>query len=379
MQENLSTIVNSYKDVISKFKNRSDVLNGKATAYKGSKEVASFENTPKSIGDGLTTTGWCVSASEALLKDEIFNIQLGIRNAKAKLISIDIKEQHYGYCYNGSQNKWHTALLVEDSGFNIVIDITCSQFGDYFVGKEIWDLQTWCDMLRHPLCNHSITENFDNTNKIVPSVSKFEKPEIEQISLKDALHRITNINDSERLLLVEFFTKRIVEINKKLIIGNISSIDYKYINKINNLLMALPFDNFNSGYSVIAFDNKQAAKNWLKLYLEAKGKLPMYMLISKSVDESCKYYDLDVDEINITYKSARDNNKTYVVFEFGNSFGISSDWLKYTELLLPYGIITSLNTDNIYNGGKMIANNIAPDGKIIKETNTIYLKIDSFT
>jgi hypothetical protein len=44
-----------------------------------------------------------------------------------KLISIDIKEQYYGNTYSGNQNKWHTAILVKDTNYNFVIDLTCSQ------------------------------------------------------------------------------------------------------------------------------------------------------------------------------------------------------------------------------------------------------------
>jgi len=377
MQDNLLEILESYKSVISSFKKRGDVQNGKALAFKGSNEVAAFENSPKSIGDGLSTTGWCVSASQALLIDKIFQITLGFRKATAHLVSIDIKEQYYGYCYNGSQNKWHTAILVKDSGIQFIIDITCSQFGNDFINKDIWDFNTWALKLRHPYCKHTISEELDNVSDYAPIENKQSESDLELITLKDSLSVITNVTSEERELIADFFLMKFNELNKKLIIGNISVNDYKYINKINKLLMGLPFETINSGYSIIGFENKQAAKNWLKLFLEGKGKLPMNLLVSKTVLDSCKINCIDNEEINISYKSSRNPHKTYLIFEFGNLYGIDTNWLKNSSILLPYGIVVNFTPENIYNGGKRIVGNILEDGKLIKETNTIYVKIDN--
>ena len=378
MQNNFLPLIESYKSVIDSFKNRYDVQNGEAIAFKGSAIKASFENTPDGIGDALGTTGFCVSASQALLNDKIFQLNLEYRGAIAKLVSIDIKEQYYGYCYNGSQNKWHTAILIEDSGYNIIVDITCRQFGNNFINKDIWDFSTWQATFRSPLCKHIMSDSIDNPNNFSPTYSnKLINDDLANINLLNNLRNITSITDEERLILSDFFLTKINELNTKLIIGNISTIDYRYIDKINKLLMSIPFDSFDSGYSVLSFDTKAAAKNWLKLFLEGKGKLPMYMLVSKNTLQSCKLNGIDFEELNIAYKSSCSPNRTYVIFEFGNIYAINADWMENTEMILPFGIQLSYNPENIFNTGRNIVGNITPDNNLIKETNTIYLKVES--
>jgi hypothetical protein len=378
MQNNLLFVIEAYQSVIKSFKNRTNVLNGMAIGWKGSAKEPTFENTPKAIGDGLGTTGFCVSASEALLLDDIFQLTINFRQAKAKLISIDIKEQYYGYCYNGSQNKWHTAILVEDSGFNIVIDITCRQFGNQFIDKDIWDFQTWEATLRSPLCRHKISENIDNPGGIVPIyISPAKVSELSSINMMDQLRGLTNIGADDRIILTDFLQKKMNELNAKLLIGNITVSDYKYIDQLNKLMMKLPFGKIDAGFAVLRFENKNAAKNWLKLFLEGKGKIPTYMVVSSTVSKSCSLQGYDENDINISYKSALSSNKTYLVIQFANSLGItSSEWLPNSTMLLPFGISMSFSSENIYNGGKLIDGNVL-DGKVIKETNTIFMKFDN--
>ena len=75
--ENLSSIANYYKKVISAWKKRADVQNGEALAYRKNQEPDGefeFDDKPKNIGEGTTTTGWCVSVSQNFLLDNIFQL-----------------------------------------------------------------------------------------------------------------------------------------------------------------------------------------------------------------------------------------------------------------------------------------------------------------
>lgn len=370
MEENLLNIVKDYKSVISKFKNKSGVLNGIDIAWKGNLDVASLANTPYGIGDGLGTTGWCVSASEALLNDNIFQLTLRFRSAKAKLISIDIKEQYYGYCYNGSQNKWHTAILVEDSGYTFIVDITCRQFGNSFIEKDIWDLNTWIDTLRHPLCNHKLTNFLDNPLLIVPVTVKSPKnKDLEKITIIDRLRSFTNLDDSDRYMLSEFFMCKMYEFNEKITLGTLSKQDFNYLNNLTKVLQIMPFVGIDSGYSVLQFETKAAAKKWLEIFMESGYTLPIFINVSKTLNDSCKENNIDFLDLNREYYMGNENNPTFIVLQFGKIFGIKnvSD---NSELLLASGNILRIDnpTENIFNAGKQFT----PP----KSTNTIFIKID---
>lgn len=374
-QNKLLEIVNSYEAVIKQFKKRSGVLNGFDIAWKGRSETKpKLENVPFGIGDGLGTTGWCVSASEALLLDPIFMTNIQYRGAKAKLVSIDIKEQYYGYCYNGSQNKWHTAILVEDSGINIIVDITCRQFGNEFIEKDIWDFQTWQSKLRSPFCKHNMTD-FNNTpQNITPIIGeKFNRLDIDKTLLIGNLKDVTNINDFERETISDFLINKFDSLNKNLLLNNIGKFEFKYISDINKTLQNLPFSSITEGYSVLAFDTKEAAKNWIELFLKADCKLPMYLLVSNSVKESCLQNFVNFDDLNSSNNLSVQKNKTYIVFEFSGLFGIDTSFFKNTSVILPYGIELYVKKQNIYNSGIMIETGDAPK----KQTNTIVIKVES--
>lgn len=370
MEENLLNIVKDYKSVISKFKNKSGVLNGSDIAWKGNLDVASLANTPYSIGDGLGTTGWCVSASEALLNDNIFQLTLRFRSAKAKLISIDIKEQYYGYCYNGSQNKWHTAILVEDSGFTFIVDITCRQFGNAFIEKDIWDLDTWVDTLRHPLCNHKLTNFLDCPLLIVPVVkqSKLNK-DLSNINMLDKLRSFTNLDDSDRTLLVDFFNSKMSYLNEKIILGTLTKSDFNYLNNLTKVLQVMPFISIQQGFSVLEFDTKSAAKKWIELFMESGFTLPIFINVSDTLNASCKQNNIDFLDLNREYHMGNENTSTFVVLQFNQIFGIKSV-LDNADILLTSGIILPISkpAESILNAGKLFN----PQ----KNTNTIIVKID---
>jgi len=371
MEENkLLEIVESWQKVIDNFKKRSDVISGSGLGWKGSKSKSDFLDTPNNFGEATGTTGFCVSASEALLYDEIFQLNLQARNVRAKLISIDIKEQYYGFCYNGSQNKWHTAIFLEDSNFNIVIDITCRQFGNDFINKDIWDFNTWQSKLRSSFCKHNITDFNNEPQKINPVLTeKYNNSDISKTLVLNKLKDITNIVDSERELIADFFLKKVSSLNKNLLLNNISNIDYKYITEITKQLQNLPFNTIKSGYSVLEFETKESAKNWIKLFLEDNCKLPMYLTVSDSVKNSCNYNFINESELNLSNNLSVEKNKTFVIFEFGTLFGINSEFIENTSILLPYGVELFVNSENIYNSGKNVG--------IDKQTNTIIIKVEN--
>jgi hypothetical protein len=373
MEENkLLEIVNIYDSVIKNFKKRSDVSSGFGLAWKKSSEIKpKLENVPHGIGEGLGTTGFCVSASEALLYDKVFQTNLRYRGARAKLISIDIKEQYYGHCFNGSQNKWHTAILVEDSKFNFIIDITCRQFGNDFIEKDIWDFNTWQNTLRSPLCKHYITDFNNNPQKITPTISEdIFNNDLNNTLLKYNLKDVTNITEFEREKISDFLLNKIKPLNNNLLLNNISSIDYKYINDITKLLQNLPFNSIKEGYSVLAFDTKESAKNWIELFLSDNSKLPMYLLVSNTLKESCLLNNINFNELNSTNNLSVQKNKTYIIFEFSGLFGIDSSWFNNSSIILPFGIELYLKKENIFNSGKLFADET-------KQTNTIIIKIEN--
>ena len=375
MKNNLLKVINVYEPIIKQFKKRSDVISGSGLGWKGSKGYSLFEDTPKDFGSATGTTGWCVSASEALLYDKVFQTNLGFRKAKAKLISIDIKEQYYGFCYNGSQNKWHTAILLEDSGFKIVIDITCRQFGNDFIEKDIWDFETWQSKLRSPFCTHLITD-FDNNPELIQpiTVKRNKNLTFDSAITFGKLKDVTTITDNERNLLVEFGLKKINLINDKLLLKNVTKNDLKYIDDLSKLLMSLPFKTLENGYSVLAFETKKAAKNWIELFLKNETSLTQYLLVSKSLSDSCKLNDIDINDLNQSKSLKPLSDKTFVVFEFSNLFGINSEWLNLTEIILPYGIELLIEKENIFNSGKLIAEGV---DNVTRETNTIIIKVEN--
>lgn len=377
---NPTLIAAEYKKVISAFKKRFDVQNGNALGYRQNQDpngILLIENKPKGIGDGTTTTGWCVSVSQAFLLDNVFQLFLQTRGAMAKLVSIDIKEQHYGITYNGFQNKWHTAVLVCDNGFNFIIDLTCRQFGNYFNEKDIWDFTTWEKTFRSPLDQHVIT-NFDGNeltnikNGISNNDNKnifINEEKINQIVYN--LHDIVNITDEERRFIADFFLNKVKTINKKLLIGNVNNFDFEYIDKANNLLKTLEFEKgVENVYSVMEFSSKDSAKKWIEKFLTNDCILQQYMIMCESIEKSCELNGINRFEVN--KESLK--NKTYIVFEGVNVKGLNVEFLD-ARLSIPFGIKLLINPEtDIFNGGNLLG---VDAYKMTKKTNTIYIKFNN--
>lgn len=373
-----SQIAEAYVNVVKKFLNRADVQNGKAIAYKRwNANEATFEDTPKGVGDGLSTTGWCVSASSALLNDPIFQETLVYRKAKAKLVSIDIQERWYGHCYNGTQNKWHTAILLNESGINLIIDITCSQFSPDFIGKWVWDFKTWEATFRSRYDKHIITDCEDknlSASPIINFVNNIDSKD--EVSFKyakmfDKLHDCINITDSERRFLTEYFLYNYNIINDKIISETLTQGDCEYIEEIYKLLYKMPFDKIQNGVSVLRFENKQILKNWLRKLLE-DNKLPQNLFVSESVNAACKFIDKPETSLN---QKAEPYCDWYLVLNFENIYGVNSEFVDNTSVYLPALTSLEIDLDSVQNSGKRVMEQNPTNGVFDKETNTIYVTI----
>jgi len=372
--KNPTLTVIPYKKVISAFKKRFDVQNGTALGYHKNQNPNGellIENKPKGIGDGLATTGWCVSASQALLLDPIFQILLQDRGALAKLISIDIKEQYYGNTYSGHQNKWHTSILVYDKmdNYQFVIDITCKQFGNAYNDKDIWDFKTWEKTFRSATCKHTLTDFESNTLSYLPVQTVIANKVIASIQIENNLHDITTITDNERTIIADFFLDKINVINNKLVLGNINKFDYKYLEKINKLFENLNFVTKKNNFYVMEFNTKDGAIGWVENFIKNDCILQQYIILSDSLEQNCNYFGINKDSLN----TESQKNKTFVVIEFENLQGIDISFIEeLVSICIPYGIKLNVDvTKDIYNSGKLLGDSV--EG-ISKKTNTIYIK-----
>lgn len=370
-------IATIYAEVIDKFINRADVQNGRAIGYKtrGKTEPAE-EDTPRmGIGQGFGTTGWCVSASAALLSDPIFQATLKSRNAKAKLVSIDIKEQWYGKCYTGVQNKWHTCILLQDYGYNFAVDITCAQFSSQFIGKYVWDWKTWESTFRSPYCKHVI---FDNNDEMISSTpienfadkSGYGSEDFARVF--DGMHDVTNITDSERKFLTDYFLVNINVLNDKLLKNNVSQLDYNYMEKVNEMLSHLPIYKIQNGVTVLRFTNHDDMKRWIKALMYNDNRLKQNLFVSVNIMEAFIVSGGTIEEFNSSFDVPLfDNCNWYVVLNFEKCFGIDVTFMNNREIYLPWGAKLDIDMENVYNSGKKSGD----DGALVRETNCVVINV----
>jgi hypothetical protein len=375
-------IAEVYTNVIRQFLKRADVQNGKAIAYKRwNATTATFEDTPKGVGDGLSTTGWCVSASSALLNDPIFQETLTFRKAKAKLVSIDIQERWYGHCYNGTQNKWHTAILLNESGINLIIDITCSQFSSDFINKWVWDFRTWEATFRSQFDRHVLTDCEDNTlspasiknytfglnrDNTVEEHTRYAK-------IFDSLHDCINITDSERRFLTEFFLYNFNIINEKILCETLTAGDCDYIEQVNKLIERMPFKNMKDGIAIFGFSNKQNLKNWLSRML-SESALPQNTIVTSCMKCACTMAGIREEQINA---KAEPKCEWYLVINFENIFGVDSNFLELDSVYLPAFTGINIDLESIQNSGKRVMEQNPENNVFDKETNTIFCTVKS--
>ena len=370
-KETPSQIATIYVNYLKAFLKRADVQNGSYVSYHDNQDPfgpLKPENWVN-LGDARVTTGFCVSFSSAIVNDNIFQLLLDSRGALAKLISIDIKEQYYGHCKPSyAANKWHSAVFVKDHGINLILDPTCAQFGNQFVGKFVWDFETWIKTFRSPHYTHKITDFENNVLSVSPVTIDVKNYDSGLIRIVDALHDVTTITDTERRMLADFFLQGIELINRKIDLGNLTDNDFKYTSNINRLAKQMSFKiNEKEQYFVMEFMNIDSAKKWLNKLNEKDWILPYYIMLSKSIEESCKYFNIDYKQIN----QETTNNKTYIVVRFVDSMGSDvENILDNVSTFVPYGI--KLYMKDLYNGGKELPETAYG---VQKKTNTIVLTV----
>lgn len=377
---NLNKIASNYLKVISSFKNRYDVQNGFALGYRDNQDPNGnlrFENKPHTIGEGLTTTGYCVSVSQSLLYDKVFQTYISQQNANAKLISIDIKEQFYGECYNGVKNTWHTAILVEEQGVCFVIDLTCGQFGNRYINKDIWDFYTWENTFRSPNCKHRLTD-FNGVNmSSFATIKSTNNCKLNKDSIRFDISKYIGVTDEEVNFMIDYFVEKYEIMNNKLVLGMLNKFDIKYIKTLNGILENFDFSEEIEKplYSVLMFSNKKDALSWMKGFTGNNYSINNYMYMFDSISKACEYFDIKEDDINKdTLEDENNKYPFYIIIESVKTKGIDAKFLQNgIEILLPYGYafnILNKETD-IFNG--YMLKNQKQDLQPIK-TNTIYIK-----
>jgi hypothetical protein len=371
--------INIWKQVINKFKQRADVQDGSSLGWKGNKTFSLPEDTPFNIGDGLGTTGWCVSASETLLNDEYFQLLCQLTNTSARLVSIDIKEQYWGYCYNGSQNKWHTAILMmpQDEG-NFIIDITCRQFGNDFIDKDIWDLNTWVSTLRSPLCKHFIEGVDDDSKYFGNGFAQEDNKGLNEIQYRDnlILHNlkdVTSIDDNQRNIILEF-NRKFVDLNNKLIENKLNKSEFDFISEFNDILSHLYVSKIDYGYSILEFYNSDYCKDWLENLIRNGGKLSQYLYVSPTIEDACKVSNIKFNDLYNKSTLGVVDNKTYLILKFNNMDLIDFSFIPNVLLLAYYNQKFTIKTNSIYDYSKTLNN----DNNLINndvKSNTIICEL----
>lgn len=364
-------IATIYVNYMKAFLKRADVQNGKLVSYHDNQDPNDNlkDENWVNLGDARTTTGFCVSFSQAIMHDELFHILLESRNAKAKLVSIDIKEQFYGYCKPSYvKNKWHTAILIRDNNINLILDGTCAQFGNQYVGKLVWDFETWINTFRSPNDTHTINGFNDEPLTYTPEQTRVNNYEQGMVRVTNALYDIPYIDEVDKKMIADFFMKGIEVLNRKIIMGNLTDNDFNYMNNINSLMKQFNFKQSENEYHVLSFINKKAALTWIAKFLKDGCILPIYTVTSKSIQDSCNWFGFDSREINVESTKER----FYVVLRFKTIVGCDlENILQNAATFIPYGIKVDINPNvDIYNGGKEL-----PDSSygIEKKTNTIFI------
>lgn len=288
-------IAGAYLKVIEAFKKRGDVLGAKALAYRrpGSKEL--IEKNWFKFGDVLVTTGFCVCVSDALLNDKIFQLFLEYRNAQAKLVSIDIKEQFFGECKPSYlANKWHTAILLQDSGYWFIIDMTCAQFGNSYVGKVVWDLETWLNTFRSANDKHEITDFQDvplltNGSMFKKSYEYMSKTGTTNPIIATNLHNDIFSTQAEKDMLARFLTAGHHLFNYRVFSGGLKDSDATFTNHISDILSKFELIDTYGQYTYLEFDTPADLKRFVA-YVMDKKMIPFYLVHYNSEEKARDNY-----------------------------------------------------------------------------------------
>ncbi len=388
-----------YKPVIKRFKMRADVQNGLALAYRDGQDYENGNiqdvNKPKTLGDGLSTTGWCLSASQALLYDPIFKALLEYRKAKAKLVSIDIRRQFYGKTYNGHKNVWHTAIFVQDGEFTFIIDLTCSQFGNKYVNKDFWGTTTWLETFRSPIDQHQFTDfdgNVINYGLDLTGTKIDYNYGIKKISADNTFSRVLHnmnqfpdVTDMDKQLIAGLLTTDKLNIlNSKLANCLVTDEEYSELERLTGV-MSDYFDVIDSSevkYGLLKFPTKQGLQKWFKnfkvLCNQSEDKqtsfLPSFLMVCDTIENA--FHTLNVNPDNYNSYPASDNDEHYLVLKFANSCGVDMDNIIVgVRMLLLYGMDIKLNTDAdkiFYNTAELDSTSV---GAKLSDTNTFIIEL----
>ena len=368
-------IIETYTNYFKAFLKRADILNGTAGSYHLNQDPNGplpFENW-MNLGELLTTTGVCVSMSQAIINDQIFNILLQSRGAQAKLVSIDIQERFYGYCKPSyGQNKWHTAIMIEDSGILFILDATCAQFGNDYVGKLIWNLNTWLSTFRSALDIHTITDFKGNEIDAVSGRSLRLNSELDLKQFEYNLKDFISLDDTERKVIGDFFLNGANVLNRKIETGNLGLKDFQYMSDINNILKKFPLVNLKDQYALLRFDTKELAKKYIRNFITENFMLPGYLFVSDSVKNACSLLEVSPEDVNVETSS----DITYILLHWKDITMPSMENIGlYCSGILPYGTVNLCTPQtDIYNGGKSLETDTYG---VPKQTNCIFIDIAS--
>lgn len=375
----LSQIAKIYSDVVSAFIKRPNVLNGKEVSYHDNQDPNGNlrDENWLNFGETRVTTGLCVSFSQALLNSQVFQFLLSKRNAKAKLISIEIKEQFYGVCKpSGTFNKWHTAILVQDVLDNAVdqkvvfiVDPTVAQFGNQFVGKLIWDFESWCNTFRSANDKHVLTDFDNNTLNTQPYVNNVTEETLGG-DFSKIINGCVSLNKHEQDFLGDFIKNGIQLFNKKIMLGTVNNADIKYIQNVNSIIEKIPVRVNTIQYSVLYFRTKDEALNWIRLFAENGFRLDAFVKTNSSLETYCQENGLDINSINAQDLSA----ETYIVLRFKDSYLPTIDYGNGEFMgIVQFGLQFDCDPNvDIYNMGKELATDVY---SMDIKTNTICINL----
>jgi hypothetical protein len=222
--------------------------------------------------------------------------------------------------------------------------------------------------LRNPNDKHIISDFEQNVLTHIPKQIAIENSDLKMIDVQSKLKDITTINDAERKVLSDFFLDKINTINTKLILGNVNKFDFDYIKKINALLEHLDFEIVKGkSYSILSFANKDNALSWVKKFVENNGISEQYLLFSNSLLDYCKYFNINVLDVNTESMK----NAFYIIIEIEDLKGMDISFIPGANIIVPFGIKFNFSNENIFNGGKYLDTDIF---KVEKKTNTIYIQ-----
>lgn len=330
----LFTATKDYLNVVKNWMKRAGVQSGFELGYREDQNPQGELNHKNwfRMGDALVTTGFCVSVSTALLESDVFQTLLKYRGAQAKLISIDIKEQFYGVCKPSySKNKWHTAIFVEESnGLIFIVDPTCAQFGNPYVGKLIWDFNTWVNTFRSPVDRHEITK-FDGTPLSFVNTYYMETNYTQAIknSVKNYCANFIALSEAEQDMLVEFIQNGFELFNRK-VRGTLTPKDIQYQKHIVDILSrTYKLNNiYRPLYGALEFSSKEELRTYVARFMLTKT-IPEFLQLTDNLHNLEAKFNYNLNKAGSfaagETHTLEVNRNYYLLFQFDNCTCIKFD------------------------------------------------------